>query len=66
MVNVPNHVNTNLPPVDLFVYVRVGDAFKRVKRKTWADSNHPSHIEVFDEEDNMYLVKMEKVQWFYP
>ncbi|QIG66253.1 hypothetical protein ROCKET24_152 [Vibrio phage Rocket24] len=66
MVSVPSHVNNTLPPVDLFIYVKVEGEFKRVKRKTWASSNNPNHIEVFDEEDNSYLVKMEKVQWFYP
>ncbi len=66
MVNVPNHVNNTLPPVDLFVYVEVEGEFLRVKRQMWADSHHPHHIEVFEEDGTSHLVKMEKVQWFYP
>ncbi|AUG85137.1 hypothetical protein FDJ19_gp161 [Vibrio phage Ceto] len=66
MVNVPKHVNNTLPPVDLFIYVKVGDEFIRCKRKTWATSHHPNHFEVFEEDGTPHLVKMEKSQWFYP
>lgn len=66
MVIVPNHVNNTLPSVNLFIYMKVDGEFKRVKRKTWAKSKTPDHIEVFDEEDNKYLIKLGDIEWFYP
>lgn len=66
MVKIPNHINTTLPSVDLYIYMNIDGEFKRVKRKTWATSKTPNHIEVFDAQDNSYLIKLEKIEWFYP
>lgn len=66
MAAIPKHVNKTLPPVDLYIFVKVEGEFLRVKRKTWATSNHPNHIEVFTEDDTSYLIKMGEVEWFYP
>lgn len=66
MENVPSHVNNTLPPVDLYIYVEVDGTFIKCKRKTWATSNHPNHIEVFDVAGKSHIVKMEKVKWYYP
>lgn len=65
-MSVPNHVNSTLPPVDLYLYVLVEEEYILCKRKTWATSNHPNHIEVFEQDGTSHLVKMEKVKWYYP
>ena len=68
MVKVPKHINNTLPPVDLYVYffIKEYDEYVRAKRITWATSNHPNYIEVFEENNTKHLIPMGELQWFYP
>ena len=62
---IPNHVNTNLPPVDINIFIKVDGEFVRATRTSWA-TNSDTKLSVELSDGTVAEVSREKVEWFYP